>query len=102
MKLTLPENVVNNEDLYGRCVVNGKIPPRVAVLFGGKCDLKILKTKNNFLGYSQVDFVVETVTQTCVYQCLLFRARATKTVYVTGMSVLYRESLISYFQCVYI
>ena len=83
----LPDRVVHNEDLYGRCVVNGKIPPRVAVLFGGKCNLKLLKVKKSILGYSLVDFMVENVTETCVYQCLLFRARATKTVHVLGMSV---------------
>ena len=86
VKLNLPDTVVNNEDLHGRCIVNGKIPPRVVVLFGGKCDLKILKTKkNSILKYSQVDFVVENVNETCVYQCFLFRARVTKTVSVTGM-----------------
>ena len=88
VKLILPDRIVRNEDLYGRCIVNGKIPPRVAVIFGGKCDLKILEVKKNLiLGYSLVDFVVENVTETCVYQCLLFRARVTKTVSIfEGMS----------------
>ena len=84
----LPDHVVHNEDLYGRCVVNGKIPPRVAVLFGGKCNLKLLKVKKSILGYSLVDFMVENVAETCVYQCLLFRARVTKTVSVIGTCVI--------------
>ena len=85
MKLTLPNNALQNEDLHGRCIVDGKMPPHIIVLYGGKCKLKILKVKTNVLGYSMVDFVVKNVTETCVYRCLFFRAKETKKVPVKGM-----------------
>ena len=89
MKLTLPNHALQNEDLHGSCIVDGKMPPHIIVLDGGKYNLKILKVKTSVLGYSMVDFVVKNVTETCAYRCLFSRAKETKKVPVIGTYVTY-------------
>lgn len=82
--MTLPDNALFNDDLYGECSIEGNRAPVVVVKFGGKCDLKILKVEKTST-YSVVHFVVKNVIKTCVYQCFLLQSRQVKTVSVVGM-----------------
>ena len=86
VKLTLPDNVLLNDDLYGECSLEGERAPYVRVKFGDKCNLKILETEK-ISKYYITRFVVKNVTRTCHYQCFLSQSRKAKKVSVVGMSV---------------
>lgn len=87
-KLILPQYAVVNEDIHGRCIIEDEGEPQVRVIRGGNCKIRSRVVKwNSIANCTQVDFVIENVTTTCTYLCMLVQSVAIKTVPVVGMSV---------------
>ena len=84
--MIMPDEVLRNDDINGRCI-SDKFYPAIAVI---RCDLKIEKHPRTFEKNGNkfycTDFVIRNVNATCQYLCA-FPKIENKTVVVKGMDV---------------
>jgi len=91
LQMVVPEVGIAGENIWGHCIAEGKIHPRIAVVRSGdyRCNSKKLVKKfvtvdQNRKYYSRADFVIENVTTTCAYKCWLYGSYVIRTVSIVG------------------
>ena len=82
----MPEHVLMNDDIHGRCVSGmwHNIPPRIRIIGKEDCNFRIDFQIVLEQGGSILYFVIKNVTATCEYACILMLSRVIKTVVVKG------------------
>ena len=88
LKMIVPQNVVMNDNIYGKCATTDTWP-RVVIKRTNECSFRIqierrIVVQDNVTLYC-TEFVIKNVTATCEYICAFRHSKWTKTVVVTGL-----------------